>query len=79
MGSVSSIILVFGLSLLSVGLIGGFSPWAYELWIYLVPAENYGYKDDLKGGPYPELFFLFLLAPAGLLIVLLGGLLKPQK
>ena len=74
----STSLIMLGLAMLVVGLVGLFSPWTYDIYIALFPAEKFAYADDPKGGPYPELGFLFLIFP-GLALSLLGLAARPSK
>jgi hypothetical protein len=74
----SNSLIIVGLAMLVVGLVGLFSPWTYDIYIALFPAEKIAYADDPKGGPYPELGFLFLIFP-GLALALLGLTSRPSK
>jgi hypothetical protein len=75
---ISNSLIISGLAMLVVGLIGLFSPWTRDIYIALFPVEKFAYVNDPKGGPYPELGFLFLIFP-GLLLALLGLAFRPSK
>lgn len=53
--------LAIGLAILAVGLVFGLTDWAWRL-------------GGSRSEDYPEIFFLGLVAPAGLIVSLLAGL-----
>jgi hypothetical protein len=71
---ISRAILLCGIAMLIVGLIGGFSPWTYDAYIWLFPEERLAYANAGKGGPYPEIGFL-MLAMIGFFVTLFGRML----
>ena len=61
-----------GLAIVAVALVGAFTPLGYVSYVWAFPNETTAYTNELKGGPYPELTFLFVVLPAGLLVTGLG-------
>jgi hypothetical protein len=64
-------LMIVGGLVLAAGLLGAFSPWTIDAYIWLFPGERTAYANDPAGGPYPEMAFL-LLAMIGFFILMAG-------
>jgi hypothetical protein len=71
MAKIGKYITRFGLAIAAIGLIVGVSPWTFSIYVWMYPEQS-RLEGLLDGGPYPELPFLFLVLPLGLIIALAG-------
>lgn len=70
--TLARVILWCGIVLIVVGLVGGFSPWTYDIYVWLFPEERFAYANSGKGGPYPEIGF-FMVTFVGFFVALVGS------
>ncbi len=71
MAKIGKYITGFGLAIAAIGLIVGISPWTFSIYAWMYPEQS-RLEGLLDGGPYPELPFLFLVLPLGLVVALVG-------